>query len=81
MVDHLIQAWILFTGVTALLLTIHGNELGRILAPFIGLAGQPAWVWSAYQADQMGILLVTGAYTLVWLSGCVKSIRTVLGQH
>jgi hypothetical protein len=34
-----------------------------------GLAGQPFWFWSAYQAQQYGVLLLCCFYTFSWAQG------------
>lgn len=75
-VDIYFQVWLAFTGVLALVLALHGNPTGRLFAPWIGLAGQPAWIYVALHTHQIGVLLVTLAYTGVWISGCVRSLRT-----
>lgn len=41
--------------------------LGCILA----LITSPFWVWSAYQAEQWGVLVLLAAYTLMYLLGIV----------
>lgn len=47
-----------------------GNSArGRKFAPVVGLLGQPAWVWFAIQSKAWGLLLISIAYTLVYIRG------------
>lgn len=39
--------------------------LGCIFA----IIAQPFWVWSAYQAEQWGVIILLSAYTLMYLLG------------
>lgn len=73
----MLQAWILLSGLTALLMLQLGSARVRRWAPFVGLAGQPAWLWFAVDTHAAGVLGVTLAYTAVWVIGCVKAWRTV----
>lgn len=71
----LIQFWILTTGLTALMLLQLGSPRWRRIGSFVGLSGQPAWVWYAIESRASGILVVTLAYTLVWIVGCMRGVR------
>lgn len=73
----LVQFWIAFTGLAAIALLQFGGPGARRAAPFVGLAGQPAWIIHAFSTGALGVILVTGAYTVLWAIGCVKSMREV----
>lgn len=62
------QIGIALTGVTAIALSQSGPRAQRYACLF-GLAGQPFWVWSAWHADQFGILVLTALYTAAWAKG------------
>lgn len=63
------QLAIAFTGVTAIWLTQQNNEEWKKYACLFGLAGQPFWMYSAYTAQQWGILILTFFYTYSWFVG------------
>ena len=62
-------------GVGALFLQYSNSEKLRRLAPWVGLAGQPAWIYTAYSTQQWGMLFVTLLYTVGWARGAIKNIR------
>lgn len=62
------QIAIAFTGATAIALSQSSPRLQRYACLF-GLAGQPAWIWSAWHAGQWGILALTALYTAAWAKG------------
>jgi len=63
------QVVIAFTGVIAIWLTQQNNESWKRYACLFGLAGQPFWCYSAYHADQWGILILSVFYTYAWMMG------------
>lgn len=63
------QVAIVFTGVTSIFLTQSRAAEARRYACLFGMAGQPFWVWSAWQAAQWGILVLTAFYTAAWAKG------------
>jgi hypothetical protein len=63
------QLAIALTGCVAIWLANDADLARRRWACLFGLAGQPFWIWSAWSAEQWGILLVTGFYTLAWARG------------
>ena len=65
------QLFIALFGLTSITLAMGNNPTGRKLAPLIGLAGQPAWAWFAYQSNAWGLGVLVGAYTLVYLRGAL----------
>ena len=66
------QVAILFTGVVAVWLSQDKQESRRKWAPIFGLAGEPFWFYSAWLADQWGIL----ALSLVYSAGWARGIKT-----
>lgn len=70
-----LQIWIAVSGLAAIALLQFGSPRARRCAPFVGLAGQPAWLWYAIDAHAPGVLVVSAAYTVVWLAGCVMEIQ------
>lgn len=63
------QVAIAATGVTAIWLTQSKSEKARRFACLFGLAGQPFWFYSAWQAGQWGIFALCCLYTLSWARG------------
>lgn len=70
-----LQAWIAVTGLAAIAMLQFGGARARRWAPFLGLAGQPAWLWHAADTQALGIGAVSAAYTVIWMAGCVKEMR------
>jgi len=63
------QFFIAGTGVTAIFLTQAKSANARRYACLFGLAGQPFWFWSAWQAQQWGIFALCCFYTMAWVKG------------
>jgi len=63
------QILIAFTGVIAIWLSQDSNENRRKYACLFGIAGQPFWFYSAYQAEQWGIFILCFFYSYAWLKG------------
>jgi len=63
------QVGIAFTGVVAIFLTQSKHESRRRYACLFGIAAQPFWLYSAYQASQWGILFMSFFYGWAWLKG------------
>ncbi len=63
------QVAIAITGVVAIWLSQDKRENFRKYASIFGLAGQPFWFYSAFSAEQWGILLLTFFYTAAWFKG------------
>lgn len=70
------QMLIFATGLTAVLALQFGSARARRWAPVIGIAGQPAWLWHAWQSGAVGVGIVSLAYTAVWAAGCVGAWRS-----
>ncbi len=63
------QLAIALTGGVAIWLANDRRESWRKWACIFGLAGQPFWFYSAFVAEQWGILALTLVYTGAWLKG------------
>ena len=63
------QIAIAFTGIVAIWLTQQKNEVLKKYACLFGLAGQPFWFYSAYNAEQRGIFVLSTFYTYAWYLG------------
>ena len=57
------------TGGLAIWLTQQKREEWKKYASILGLLGQPFWFYSAYQAEQWGILGLSFFYTYSWALG------------
>lgn len=69
------QGLILVTGALALWMVQDHRARVRWWGCLIGLAGQPAWAAAAIGAEQWGVLVITGVYTIVWVRGLVRHAR------
>jgi hypothetical protein len=65
----MIQIFLAFFGLSAILCTQHPNTKLRRYAPLFGLAGQPFWLWTTWHSQQWGIFLLCIAYTILWGMG------------
>ncbi len=63
------QIMIALTGVTAVFLTQSKDAKLQRFACLFGIAGQPAWFYSAYQAEQWGIFALCVLYAAAWGKG------------
>lgn len=63
------QIGIAVFGVAAIWLSQDVRVERRKWAPICGLVGQPFWLWSAFAAEQWGVLALCVLYTLAWLKG------------
>lgn len=45
------------------------NDRARRWAPIVGLCGQPFWIWFAIGVQAWGLLVLSIAYTAVYLRG------------
>jgi hypothetical protein len=69
------QLFIALFGLTSIWLAMGHNSTGRKWAPIIGLAGQPFWLAFAMSTDAWGLIVLVGAYTLVYLRGALLQWR------
>ncbi len=60
------QIAIALTGVIAIWLTQQKRNNLKKYACLFGIAGQPFWFYSAYNADQWGIFTLCFFYTYSW---------------
>lgn len=68
MLDNLVQLWILvFSGGAALMIsrTDRWHRWGHVM----GLASQPAYVYTTIAHDQWGMLVLTAWYAYHWYAG------------
>ena len=63
------QSIIVITGVLAVWLSQDARESRRRFACLFGMAGQPFWFYSTYQAEQWGIFALSFLYTFAWIKG------------
>ena len=56
-------------GLTALFMATGMDPRARRWAPIVGLCGQPAWLWFAYDVHAWGLAMLSLAYTLVYIRG------------
>jgi len=67
--NMIIQIYIFITEAVAMWLTQQHREHWRKYAPIIGLAGEPAWIYSSYASEQWGIFGLSLIYTYIWAIG------------
>ena len=75
MIATIVQALILTSGAVAIWLAGDDRPGWRAAAPFVGVAGQPFWLWATWDAGQWGMLGLSIAYTLAWGRGVVGVLR------
>ncbi len=63
------QLGIAIFGLVAIALTQSSCSRRRRWAPLFGLAGQPFWLYATATSDQIGMLIVSCAYTVIWIVG------------
>ena len=63
------QLFIALTGGVAIWLTQQKRSELKKYACIFGIIGQPFWFYSAYVAEQWGILALTFFYTYSWYVG------------
>ena len=63
------QILIALFGLTAMFCAMGNNARLRKWSPIIGLLGQPAWAWFAWQTQAWGLAVISVAYTLVYIQG------------
>jgi len=65
----MIQVLIALTSVIVIFLTQQKNNKRKKYACIFGLASQPLWFYSSYQAEQWGIFILSFFYTYAWAVG------------
>lgn len=63
------QIFIAITGICAVWFSQDKKSNVQKYACLFGLAGQPFWFYSSYQAAQWGIFILTIFYTFAWFKG------------
>lgn len=63
------QICIALTSLTAIYLSQQSNANYHKYACLFGLAGQPFWFYTTWQAAQWGIFMMSFFYTYSWLLG------------
>jgi len=63
------QIAIVITGISAVWFSQDQRPLVRRYACLFGLAGQPFWFYTSYQAGQWGIFTLSFFYTFAWAKG------------
>lgn len=63
------QIFIALTGGVAIWLTQQKRQEWKRFACIFGIVGQPFWFYSAYMAEQWGVLALTFFYTYSWMVG------------
>lgn len=67
----LIQVALAVFGLAALWMATGSSERLRRWAPLVGLAGQPFWMLFAWQTQAGGLMVLSTAYTLVYIRGAL----------
>jgi hypothetical protein len=65
----MIQFALAFFGLSALFMATGHNATARRWAPIVGLYGQPFWCYFAVTSEAWGLLVLSLAYTAVYLRG------------
>jgi hypothetical protein len=68
------QALLLLSAVVAISLTVLGHKHGLAYRAgcWVGLAGQPLWLFETMRADQFGMFMVSLWFTGVYLVGALR---------
>ena len=74
------QLFIAIFGLTSIYMAMGNNPVLRKWAPVIGLMGQPAWAWFAWQTQGWGLALLVLAYSLVYANGIRVQWRKGCGE-
>jgi hypothetical protein len=74
------QLAIAIFGLAALCMALGQHPRRRLLAPFVGLLGQPFWFAATWSAGAYGMFLVTCGYTAVYLWHARQNWRALLSR-
>lgn len=69
------QLFIALFGVGAITMQYSPRSRMQFLAPFVGLASQPFWLYAAWTASQWGMLFVSTMYTFAWIRGVRRNLK------
>jgi hypothetical protein len=64
-----IQLALAFFGLSAMWMALGRSARARRWAPIVGLCGQPFWMVFAVQAEAWGLLVLSFAYSAVYVRG------------
>lgn len=74
-VGAVVQTAIAVLGCLALYMAMLGSRQQKLWAPFVGISGQPFFLYSAYENSQFGMFICAVLYTIVWAMSCRNSYR------
>lgn len=79
MTEVLSQVGLAVFGLAAMWMALGNNLAHRRIAPLVGLCAQPFWLWFAWHAKAgderaWGVLVISVAYTLVYIRGAVVQL-------
>lgn len=63
------QLLIAIFGLSSIYMAMDNDTRLRKWAPIVGLCGQPAWLYFAWQSQAWGLGLLVAAYTVVYANG------------
>lgn len=66
------QGFIAIFGLVAMYLLYSDKPNHKYHASWIGLCGQPFWLYSTIVAGQIGMILVTLGFTALYIRGIIK---------
>jgi hypothetical protein len=67
--DVVAQVGIALTGATAIFVVGLKEPRRRRWGFVLGVCGQPFWIYTTWNHEQWGILLLTAVYTYSWING------------
>ena len=70
------QLLIALFGLSSIWMAMGVNPRARKWAPIVGLCGQPAWMYFAWQTQGWGLGVLTLAYTAVYARGAWVQWKT-----
>jgi len=70
------QIWIFATGAASIWLLSTTTGARHHAGCWIGLAGQPAWIFTTLQHFQWGVFLLSVVFSCSYLRGIVQHRRT-----
>lgn len=67
------QFFMALFGLSAMALALSPRPTCRAWAPMVGLYGQPAWAYFAYETHALGLGVLVAAYTTVYIRAICAS--------
>ena len=74
------QLLIAVFGLTALVLAMSQDFRMRRAAPWVGICGQPFWLFATFSTGQVGMGVLCIAYTGVYLFACWVQVKAWRGR-